>query len=87
MKETQLWLPKGVSLTAEEAYRIYSDRLYIVKYSKIYSMHYSEAWAAFYTMQIYQALYKGQHFTKRGKWQVMTAKEVNQLIGHKLLNE
>lgn len=73
----------NVELTPDHAFRLYSEKRYIVTYSKIYALHYSNAQKRVYGSVVYS--HKG--LAKRGRFHAMTAEEVNHLIGFPLLNQ
>lgn len=72
----------NVELTEEQAFRFYEERRYIVTYSKIYALHYSNAQKRVYGKEIYH--HPGM--AKRGRFHAMTAEAVNHLLKFPLLN-
>jgi hypothetical protein len=73
----------NVELTEEQAFKLYEEKLYIVTYSKIYALHYSNAQKRVYESEIYRS----PGMTRRGRFHKLTAADVNRLIGFKLVNE
>lgn len=71
-----------IQINDAEAWKIYESNQYIVTYGRVYQLHYSQASGMIYGNSIYQA----PGLCKRGTWQRMTAQEVNDLVGFKLLN-
>ena len=59
----------------------YSGRIFLIKGSRIYQLHYSNAQKCFYASVIYRIPNKGQKFTSRGRFFTFTADEVNNLLG------
>lgn len=77
----------NVELSEQEASKIVSsDRHYIVTYSKIYDLRYSHN-AGFHYLTVYSCPVKGEHLTRRGRFYLYDAKEVNHLLGFNLLIE
>lgn len=72
----------NVELTNDEAYELYSGKKYIVTYSRIYQLHFSQANGTVYGREMFYQ--KG--LAKRGRWHAMTAESVNNLLGFNLLN-
>ena len=76
-----------VELSPNEAENLYnSGRKYLVTYTRIYQIHYSQAQRRFYGQEIFRAK-PGCNYARRGRFYAFTAKEVNDLIDFKLLNE
>lgn len=73
----------SVELSEKEAFRLYSEGMYIVTYSKIYALHYSHAQQRVYGHPIFTQ----QGMTRRGRYHTMTAAGVNRLVGIQLVNE
>ena len=73
----------NVQLTEAEALKIYNNGNYIITYSKIYQLFYSAAQRTIYGSVIYQQ----PGLTKRGRYYIFTAAEVNRLLGYQLVNE
>ena len=71
----------SVELTPDEAYQLYEQKKYIVTYSKIYQLFYSQAQKTVYGQQIYYC--KGM--ARPGRFYVMTDKDVNRLVGYELV--
>lgn len=77
-----------VELSEAEAYRLYSEKKYIVTYSKIYRLRINPAvYDGVYYSQVYSSPYKHIHFTQRGRFLALTAEEVNKLLGFRLMWE
>lgn len=72
-----------VTLHVAEAQWIYEHDMYILTYSAIYQPHYSVAQAQYYFSCVLHKKHAG--WSKRGRFHVLTAQEVNKIIGHKLL--
>ena len=70
----------SVTLFPEEAEEVYQDGKYIVTGTKIYQVNYSNAQQKYYGQQIY-ANPKGQRLTRRDRYYVYTAEQVNHLLG------
>jgi len=78
----------SVELTEREAFRLYEEHKYIVAYKRVFELRYSAAQGRVYGSQIYEVPYRGQcGLTKRGRFFAMSAKEVNHLLGFRLVNE
>lgn len=73
----------NVKLTEKEAEKIYESNQYICTYTSIYQPHFSQAQGMIYFMEI--AKYKG--IAKRGKYHVLTATQINNIIGFNFLYE
>ena len=77
----------NVELTENDAENLYtSGKKYLVTYSKIYEMKYSPAQKRYYGSVICTAG-TGSNYARRGRFYAYTAKDVNWLLGCKLLNE
>ena len=72
----------SIKIDKRTALNIYMKNQYIVTYGRVYQLHYSQASGMVYGNSIYQR----PGLCKRGTWQRMTAQEVNDLVGFKLLN-
>ena len=72
----------NVELTKAQVENLHSNNRYIVTYSKIYTIEYSNAQKQYYGRPIFH--YPGM--AKRGRFHTMSAAEVNRLIGFNLLN-
>ena len=72
----------NVELTPTQASKLYLEEKYIVTFSKIYSIEYSQAQKRYYGRTIYS--YPGM--AKRGRFHAMTASEVNHLLKFQLVN-
>ena len=76
-----------VELTMDDAEKLYtSGEKYLVTFSKIYQIHFSQAQKTYYGSVVYSCA-KGANLAKRGRFHAFTAREVNNLLGYKLLNE
>jgi len=73
----------NVELTESKVSKLYYDHKYIVTYSKIYTIEYSNAQKRFYG----RAIYSHRGMAKRGRFHALTASEVNHLLGFDLLND
>lgn len=73
----------SVELTEDEAFKLYEENKYIITYSKIYQLFYSQAQKRVYGQQIYYS--KGM--CRKGRFFVYTGEEINHLLGFKLVNE
>ena len=72
-----------VELTNKEARAIYlSDAHYLVTYSKIYDVKYSQAQKRYYGTVVFQTSKKGENYARRGRFYRYTAAEVNWLLGY-----
>ena len=77
----------SVELSPQEAENLYySGRKYLVTYTRIYQIHYSQAQRRFYGQEISRAK-PGCNYARRGRFHAYTAKDVNNLLDFKLLNE
>lgn len=77
-----------VELLEEEARKMYSENKYIVTYTKIYQIHFSQAQNRFYGSCIYTYDRKGgPGMTRRGRFYALPASEVNRLVGCPLVRE
>ena len=76
----------NVELTADEARRYYENGKYIVTYSKIYSLHWSNAQQKVYGTVVYEKPKTVKiGLAKRGRFFVLSADNVNGLLGFNLL--
>ena len=76
-----------VELSPQEAEKLYySGEKYIVTFSRIYQIHYSQAQRRFYGQEIIRAT-PGNNYARRGRFHAYDAKDVNWLLGFKLLQE
>jgi hypothetical protein len=73
----------NVELTEDTAIRLYEEHKYIVTYSKIYALHWSNAQQGVYGTEIY----KSTGLTRKGRFFAMDAASINHILGFKLLNE
>ena len=71
-----------VELWEHEAREIYEAGKYILTYSKVYAVDYSAAQKKFYGRVVLN-----QGGARRGRYHIMTAKELNHLYGHTIFNE
>ena len=77
----------NVELSPGEAEKLYySGEKYIVTFSRIYQIHYSQAQRRFYGQEIFRAM-PGNNYARRGRFYAYDAKGVNWLLGYKFLNE
>lgn len=67
----------GAELTRGEVERIYNNNLFIVNGRGVWQVLYSNAQAVFYG----QNIIRQNGLTKRGRFHVMDAKSINNLIG------
>lgn len=67
----------GAEFTRDEAMRIYQNNLFIVNGRGVWQVHYSTAQRTYYG----QNIIRRSGLTKRGRFHVMDAAEVNRLIG------
>ena len=76
----------SVELTRTEAEKFCQEGKYIVACRRIYALHYSTAQQRVYGSQIYYE--RGAlPFTKRGRFVVLSAADVNKLAGMMIVNE
>ncbi len=76
-----------VELTEDDARKLHEAGKYILTYSKVYAVCYSEN-AGYYGHEVYRTVTKGQGgMCRRGRFHALTAAEVNNILGYKLLNE
>lgn len=73
----------GVELLREEAEMMYSQKLYIVAYTGVYQILFSQAQDRYYG----QRVYRETGLSRKGRFYTMTAPQVNELIGEDLLDE
>ena len=66
-----------IECTEEEVQKWYDAGKYIVKYNGVHQIFYSQAQQTYYTHHI---IYKNG-MTKRGRFFVMSAEQVNKLLG------
>lgn len=71
----------STELTETECSAIRDGGKYIVNYSGVYQIEYSQAQRRYYGMKVYN----NKGMTRRGRYHVMSGEEVNQLIGFELL--
>lgn len=76
-----------LKLTEEEAYKMYQEKKYIVTYSKIYQLHYSNVQKKVYGTQIYCKDKDSIGLVKRGRFISLSGKAVNCLLKFALVNE
>ena len=76
----------SVELTRTETEKFCQEGKYIVACRRIYALHYSMAQQRVYGSQIYYE--RGAlPFTKRGRFIVISAADVNRLVGTAIVNE
>lgn len=76
----------NVEFSADEARRYYESEKYIVTYSKIYALHWSAAQQKVYGSVIYEKPKTGGvGLAKRGRFFILSADNVNGLLGFNLL--
>ena len=73
----------NVELTREEAEKIYQDQKYICSYVGIFQINYSQAQKTFYGHKVIDC--KG--YARRGRYYIQSAKEINHVLGKKILIE
>lgn len=73
----------SVELYEDEALRIYNDGKYIVNYSGVWQLHYSNAQQKVYGTKIIDQ--KG--IASRGRFYTMNATTINDILGEKILIE
>ena len=73
----------GVELLREEVEMMYSQKLYIVAYTGVYQILFSQAQDRYHG----QKAYSEKGLSRRGRFYTMTAPQVNELIGKDLLDE
>ena len=73
----------NVELTRSEAEQFYSENKYIVTYSRIFQIFFSEAQNSFYGHEIYNK----PGMAGRGRFYALTGKEINNILGIALVNE
>jgi hypothetical protein len=69
------------TLSHDEVLKLYFEHKYIITYSAIYQLFYSNAQRRAYSSEIY----RGQNLTRRGTYRAATAAEVNELLQFDLL--
>ncbi len=72
----------SVELTADEAYRMYRNDMYLVTYGKIYQLYYNVGKQRVFGV----AIYKQYGLCRRGRFHVLSAEDVNHLVGYELIN-
>lgn len=70
-----------LTLSHDKALKLYFERKYIITYSAVYQLFYSNAQRRAYASEIY----RGQNLTRRGTYRAATAAEVNKLLQFDLL--
>lgn len=73
----------NVELYESEVQKLYEEKKYIATYSGVYQILYSNAQKKFYGLKIIEE--KG--IARRGRFYVMTPKEINKVLGKKVLIE
>lgn len=77
-----------VELYVEDVQKMLEENKYIVTYTKIYQIHFSQAQNRFYGSCIYTYDRKGgPGMTRRGRFYALPAAEVNRLVGCNLIRE
>lgn len=71
----------GVELTEKEVAKIYESNKYIVSYSGVYQICYSNAQQRYTYIHIIR--YKG--IVSRGRFHVLTGKQINDILGKEIL--
>jgi len=71
----------NVELTESQVRDIYESDRYIVTYSRVYQVFYSQAQCRFYGVE----LYRQPGMARRGRFHIMTAAAVNHLLGFDLV--
>ena len=76
----------NVEFSKEEAERIYKENKYVASYKRVYQIFFSQAQNIYYGQEIY---YHNQPIgiTKRGRFEILSGKRLNEIIGYKLVNE
>jgi len=78
----------SVELYKADAEKLYtSGKKYLVTYSAIYQINFSQAQNTYYGSVLIRPEKKTDHYTKRGRFFAYDAASVNWLLGYKLLNE
>lgn len=70
-----------LTLSHDEVLKFYFEHKYIITYSAIYQLFYSNAQRRAYASEIYRA----PKLTRRGTYRAATAAEVNELLKFQLL--
>ena len=73
----------GVELLREEVEMMYSQKLYIVAYTGVYQISFSQAQDRYHGQRVYSE----RGLSRKGRFYTMTAPQVNELIGKDLLDE
>lgn len=73
----------SVEFTESDLEKIYEEKKYVVTYSGVYAIHYSTSQKQYYSTKVIYC--KGM--AKRGRFYIMTAETINNIIGKKVLNE
>lgn len=73
----------NVELTSGEAGKIYQEQKYVCSYTGIFQIFYSQAQKTFYGKKVINC--KG--YARRGRFYIQSAKEVNHVLGQKILCE
>ena len=72
-----------VEMYEHEAAAAYAAGKYLVTYKTVYQIHFSQAQGWHYATPVYSSTVP---LAKRGRFHLLTGKEINTLIGHDLLN-
>lgn len=78
----------NVELSKTEAFRIYFGKLYVCTHSAVYQPHFHQAQPEqqiSFTKIIQLA--HGNNIAKRGRFYVLNARQINELLGKKMLIE
>lgn len=73
----------GVEPLREEVEMMYSQKLYIVAYTGVYQISFSQAQDRCHGQRVYSE----RGLSRKGRFYTMTAPQVNELIGKDLLDE
>lgn len=73
----------NVQLLEKDVEKIYQEGKYICSYTGIFQIFYSQAQKMYYGQKIID--YKG--YAKRGRFFIQTAKQINHVLGKKVLIE
>lgn len=77
-----------IEIDEQTAAEIFAARQYIATYARIYEIYAPNAACPYYHAgEVYNKRYNGKSaFARRGKWKRLTAEQVNELVGFKLVN-
>lgn len=86
MKEQEIVKIGNVELKTYEAKEIYISQKYIVTYSKIYQVMYSQVQGLLYGHIVYvKPQNTGIGYTRKGRFAIMDANQVNKMLGFNLI--